>query len=582
MKTYHGIPVFPGVAIGQACLWRRSPRTVPTYRLSAAEVESEVLRFQKALALTEKQIAQLEQQVAKNVGPEYSEVFGIHRILLQDKIIRDKTVEIIRRENLNAESALENVVRQLGVLFDRAPEDFLKDRRRDLLDVVERIMANLEQPDEKKSSCGSGQIIVATDLSPSQTAAIDRNQVIGLATEIGSPTSHAAILARALELPAVVGLGQILEEMNGGETVIVDGEKGLVIVQPEPQLIQEYKKKRIWLVRRQKKLKTLVHLPAETTDGHRVKLLANIEFPEEISSVKKYGAEGIGLYRTEYLYLNRRDLPSEEEQYQAYRKIAQLMRDKVVVIRTLDLGGDKFSSNLGFPKEGNPFLGWRAIRICLARQDIFIAQIKAILRAAVFGKLRIMIPMVATVEEVKQTREILRTCCAQLKKEKKPFRPDIPLGVLIEVPAAALSCDRLVGLVDFFSIGTNDLIQYSMAVDRTNERIHHLYQPCHPAIISLIEKVISTAHAAGLKVSLCGEMAATPELACLLVGLGIDELSMAPGAIPQVKETIRRVSWKKLQLLSKQLSKLPTHTEIYRNLKTSLADALPEDEVPNG
>ncbi|HOJ39501.1 MAG TPA: phosphoenolpyruvate--protein phosphotransferase, partial [bacterium] len=515
-------------------------------------------------------------EISKKIGPEYGEIFSVHRVFLQDKILREKTVEIIRRERINAESALETVLKKLGELFQRGPDDFFKDRRRDLLDIVERIITNLEPTGTRPSLPGKNQVIVAADLSPSQTASIDRRQVVGLAMEIGSPTSHAAIMARALELPAVVGIGHILNDLKDRETIIVDGETGEVIIQPEKEVLAAYREKRGRLKQWQKRLKTIVGLPSETADGHRVALLANIEFPEEAATVKKYGGEGIGLYRTEYLYLNRKDLPSEEEQYQAYRKVAELMEEKSVIIRTLDLGGDKFPESFGFGKERNPFLGWRAIRICLAREEIFIDQIKAILRASVHGHLKIMVPMVTTVEEVEQVHRILEKSRQQLRKEGKEFAEKIPLGILVEVPAAAILCEKLGPLVDFFSIGTNDLIQYTLAADRGNERVSHLYQPCHPAIISLIERVIQAGHHHRLKVSLCGEMAASPELACLLIGLGIDQLSMAPGAIPRVKEVIRRVTWERLQRIREQLSEFSTHAQIYDFLKKSLSDVLAE------
>ncbi|MCM8769580.1 MAG: phosphoenolpyruvate--protein phosphotransferase [Candidatus Omnitrophica bacterium] len=578
MKIYQGIGITPGIAIGRACVWKRSAESLPVYRLRPQEVEPEVSRLQQAIDRTEQEILRLQEKMANSLGPEYGQIFAMYRVFLQDKTIREKAITIIRQERINAERALDVVIKDLGEVFAYSPEELLQDRRRDLLDIVERIIANLNPTKRKQARVlGKRRIIVSQELSPSQLATLSHQKVIGLVMEVGSPTSHAAIIARAMDLPTVVGTGIFIETLKEEETVIVDGETGQVIIDPDRKTLLSYKQKQKRLASFQKRLQTLVHLPAKTRDGHRVNLLANIEFPEEAVSVGGYGGEGIGLYRTEYLYLNRNDLPSEEEQFQAYRRVAELMKEKPVVIRTIDLGGDKFPSHLGFGKERNPFLGWRAIRICLERPDIFISQIKAVLRAAVYGHLKIMIPMVATVEEVQQTKQVIDRSVEILRQEGKPFREEIPLGVLIEVPAAALLCHRLATMVDFFSIGTNDLIQYTLAADRGNERTTHLYQPCHPAILSLITTIVEQAHAHQIRVGLCGEMAATPEIACLLVALGVDELSMAPAAIPRVKESIRRVTWKRLVALRDRLKDFSTHSEIYSHLKNSLADVLQEN-----
>ncbi|MCM8763930.1 MAG: phosphoenolpyruvate--protein phosphotransferase, partial [Candidatus Omnitrophica bacterium] len=410
---------------------------------------------------------------------------------------------------------------------------------------------------------------VAHDLSPSQTVSFEKKYVMGFATELGSGTSHTAIMAKALEIPAVVGLGNIIQKIEDGQEAILDGIDGHLIVDPQSATVREYERKREGFIKQRKSFYLTRKLAAETPDGFKVNLMANISMPEEATTAVKYGAEGVGLFRTEFLFLNRNDLPSENEQYESYKKVALIMGKREVVIRTLDIGGDKFMSTFQSSMDLNPFLGWRAIRFCLSRTDIFRTQLKAILRAGLHGNFKIMIPMVSTLEEIKKTREIIEESIDQLKSEHKQFKK-LPLGIMIEIPAAALQADIFANQVDFFSLGTNDLIQYTMAVDRVNEKVSYLYQPCNPAVVKLISATVEAARRANIEVSVCGETASIPETAVLFIGLGIKKLSMAPALIPQIKQVIRRTQFSMAKEMSEKALALPTHEEIFEFLKKNI------------
>ncbi|OPZ92705.1 MAG: Phosphoenolpyruvate-protein phosphotransferase [candidate division TA06 bacterium ADurb.Bin417] len=405
-------------------------------------------------------------------------------------------------------------------------------------------------------------ILVGYNLSPSETASLSKKDVVAFVTEVGGPTSHTAIMARSLEIPAVVGLKGIDQLFRSGAMMIVDGQAGVVILDPDERLVREYTRMRSNLREASQALESLRGKTATTRDGHRVCLGANIEMPTEDVSVLSHGADEIGLFRTEFLYLNRDDLPDEEEQFRAYRRVVEKLRPMSVTIRTLDLGGDKFSSALGMPEEVNPFLGWRAIRFCLARPDIFRVQLRAILRASAHGKVRMMYPLISDLEEVKAARAILEEVKEGLRREGRPFDEKMPVGAMIEVPSAALAAGAIARRVDFFSLGTNDLIQYSLAVDRVNERTAHLYNPFHPSVLMLIDHVVKAARAAGIGVGLCGEMAADPATAFLLIGLGLDHLSMAPLAIPQVKQVIRLTNYREARRFARRILAMESAEQI--------------------
>jgi phosphotransferase system enzyme I (PtsI) len=405
-------------------------------------------------------------------------------------------------------------------------------------------------------------IIVAHDLSPSDTAAMHKENVAGFVTDVGGKTTHTAIMAKSLEIPAVVGAQEATVRIKTGDNLIIDGSMGMIIVNPDEKTLVNYRKVEEKLKEISKKFIFLKKLPAQTLDGRRVEIVANIELPAEIGAVKQYGAEGIGLYRTEFFYMNRRDLPSEEEHYQAYKYVAEAMKPYPVIIRTLDLGGDKFISQLEVPHDMLPFLGWRAIRFCLARPDIFKTQLRAILKASLHGQLKLMYPMISGIEELQQANKMLKEAKEELRKERIAFDENIQVGAMIEVPSAAMTADLLAQECDFFSIGTNDLIQYSLAIDRTNEKIAYLYEPAHPAVLRLIKNVIDSAHDKGLWVGMCGEMCGEPPLALILLGMGLDEFSMPAFLIPEIKHVIRSVSSEQVRAIAVQALKLSTGREV--------------------
>ncbi|HOL35787.1 MAG TPA: phosphoenolpyruvate--protein phosphotransferase, partial [bacterium] len=501
-------------------------------------------------------------------GKKYAEIFAIHTMFLQDKFLREQTIRNIRTDQVEAIHAFHKTIENLQALFGKTDEDLAKDRRRDLLDVAERIFSYL-RGEKKEKVFDKPVIIVAHDLSPSQTVSFEKKYVLGFATEMGSETSHTAIMAKALEIPAVVGLGNILQDIVEGQDAILDGIDGYLIVDPSSTVLTEYRKRRAQFIKQRKTFFLTRKLEAQTKDGVKINLMANISLPEEATTALKYGAEGIGLFRTEFLFLNRNDLPSEDEQYESYRRVASIMEGRQVVIRTLDIGGDKFMSSFQSSMDLNPFLGWRAIRFCLSRKDIFKTQLKAILRAGYHGNFKIMIPMVSTFEEIKKTRQIIAESIRELKKERKQFKC-LPIGIMIEIPSAALQAESFAKEADFFSLGTNDLIQYTIAVDRINEKISYLYQPCNPAVLKLISMTVEAARKADIEVSVCGETASLPETVVFFIGIGIRNLSMAPAAIPQIKQLIRRISYEKAKELSERVFNFTTHKEIFEFLKNNI------------
>lgn len=571
MKKIRGVGLSPGIAIGKAWIWKNYLLNVPEYTISKHKIDDEITRFIDALKKTENEIIDLKRDIEKRAGQQYADIFSFHLSLLNDRFFIEKIKKVITDERVNVETALRKVLESLVVEFKKSPSDLIKGRQRDLVDIVEKIIITLEEPSDRKIKTFADEIIVARDLSPSQTVALDKKHIIGFITEVGSITSHTAILAKALEIPALVADENVTEILKNDDLLIIDADEGLIIQDPSPDLVRKYTKKKKEFLSKIRQLSQIKNLQGETKDGKKIKIQANIALPEEIERAEKYGAEGIGLYRTEYLYLNRKDLPSEEEQFLAYKKVCdKTPKNSIIIIRTLDIGGDKFLSEPSYSREINPFLGWRGIRFCLERKDIFETQIRAILRAAISRNLKIMFPMVSTLEEIQQAKQILFQVKNSLKKEKIPFNPDIGIGIMIEVPSAALISDTLAKEVDFFSIGSNDLVQYTLAVDRGNAKIAHLYQPCHPAVLKLIKMTIENGHKAGIWTGICGEMASIPEIACFLVGLGAQELSMAPAAIPAVKEKLRRTDYSTLKKLAEKAMSFDNHEEVCRYLQKNL------------
>jgi len=568
MKRFDGIPVSGGIAIGQLKLIRNVFLLPPEKKITEKQVDSEIEKFENALRNAEKEILDTQKKVSSVLGKKYAEIFAIHTMFLQDKFLREQTIRNIRTDQVEAIHAFHKTIENLQALFGKTDEDLAKDRRRDLLDVAERIFSYL-RGEKKEKVFDKPVIIVAHDLSPSQTVSFEKKYVLGFATEMGSETSHTAIMAKALEIPAVVGLGNILQDIVEGQDAILDGIDGYLIVDPSSTVLTEYRKRRAQFIKQRKTFFLTRKLEAQTKDGVKINLMANISLPEEATTALKYGAEGIGLFRTEFLFLNRNDLPSEDEQYESYRRVASIMEGRQVVIRTLDIGGDKFMSSFQSSMDLNPFLGWRAIRFCLSRKDIFKTQLKAILRAGYHGNFKIMIPMVSTFEEIKKTRQIIAESIRELKKERKQFKC-LPIGIMIEIPSAALQAESFAKEADFFSLGTNDLIQYTIAVDRINEKISYLYQPCNPAVLKLISMTVEAARKADIEVSVCGETASLPETVVFFIGIGIRNLSMAPAAIPQIKQLIRRISYEKAKELSERVFNFTTHKEIFEFLKNNI------------
>jgi phosphoenolpyruvate-protein phosphotransferase (PTS system enzyme I) len=548
MKILKGIAASSGIVIGKAYLLTNEKYRVVKYAVSKKDIPHEIMRFEDALIKTRKQILKIQREIAAEMDRSHAEIFDAHLMVIEDRTLIEEIIGRLKKEQLNVEYIFSHVLKKYTSAFSKIGDSYLKERVADISDVGRRILRNLlGEPRAPLAHIKERAIVISRDISPSETASMHRKHVVGFATEIGGRTSHTAIMAKSLEIPAVVGVERITRVIKEGETLIVDGVKGLVFVNPDAATRKKYlaEKKRYQVVER--KLQKLKDLPAVTLDGRRIHLCANIELPEEIDSVLSHGANGIGLYRTEYLYLNRKGMPTEDEQFASYKAVAARMSPRPVVIRTLDLGGDKFLSQLNMPKEMNPFLGWRAIRFCLAMPKVFKAQLRAILRASAFGKVRIMYPLISVAEELQQANRFLEEAKAELKRRHIKFDPHIKVGAMIEIPSAALTCDLLAKEVEFFSIGTNDLIQYVLAADRVNEKVAYLYDPAHPAVIRLIHEIISTGHAERLSVTMCGEMAGDPELTLVLIGLGLDELSVSPVLIPEIKRIIRSINYKDAQ-----------------------------------
>jgi phosphotransferase system enzyme I (PtsI) len=538
-----GIPVSAGVCKGKILVLDKTHHTVEKRDVADADVAAEVSRFQHALVQTREQLQEVQRQLTQSLGANQASIFDSHLLVLEDPSLIDEVVRVIEQEKVNSEHAFHTVTERYSAALAKVEDEYLRERATDMRDVAARVLGHLlgnaEPVDLRKLS--EPCIIISHDLTPSRTAQLDRSKVLGFATDIGSRTSHTAIMARSMRIPAVVGLKNASEILHDGDYALLDGFNGVVIVNPTDQTLFEYGQ----LVRKQvsleEKLRDALHQPAITLDNHRVLISANIEQAADAERVKSSGAEGVGLFRTEYLYINRELPPTEEEQYQAYRQTAETLKPNPLVIRTLDLGGDKLLSSLAIPPEMNPFLGWRAIRYCLQHEDIFRAQLRAILRASASGNIKIMYPMISGLDELTQANAFVTQYKAELRKEGVAFDEKIEVGAMIETPSAALITDALAKRVQFFSLGTNDLIQYTLAVDRMNEKIAHLYEPTHPAIVRLIKRTVDAAQKHNVWVSVCGEMAGDITLTPLLIGLGVDELSAAPPLLAQIKFLIRRL-----------------------------------------
>ena len=549
----HGIGVSPGIAICPAQLLApQTPQAIQRV-IEASEIPSEIERLKKSLVETKQQIREIQAQVSDMLGEEHAKIFDAHILVVDDPMFIDEVIRTLKQDQINVEPVLQTVANQYADTLSKLNDSYLSERAADIRDVTKRIMANLvgktvNQIAQVSERC----IVVAHDLSPSDTANIDREWVQGFVTDLGSATSHTSIMAKALAVPAVVGLHNITAAVSTGDTLLIDGGRGLVIVNPTPDRLETYKKRAEEQEVILHELGTLRDKLPETLDGYLVPLSANIELLEELEAVGDRGAKGIGLFRTEFLFLETDHLPDEDEQTEAYVRAAKTQYPENVVIRTMDLGADKLPAKFVMPDEVNPFLGDRAIRLCLARPNLFKTQLRAILRASVHTNIRMMYPMVCNLQEVLQANELLRECMDELRKENIDFNKDIMVGTMIEVPSAAIAVDLIAPHVSFFSLGTNDLIQYTMAVDRGNENVAHLYQPTNIAIIRLIDHVIKVSHKHGLWTCVCGQMASNPILAPLLIGLGADELSVSPPQAPVIKDVIRKLYYSQAKDLAQQ------------------------------
>src|SRR6056297_2974372 len=564
MKTFKGISASPGIYIGKIFLYLDEISQIPKYEIEPEDVEAELERFHSAADKAGDEIKSLQQQANNTMGTEESRLLDSHLLMLKDPEFTRRIEENLKDEQLNIEWILYKTARELVLMLESSQDDYLRERSIDIHDVANRVYNHLVYRDRISFSDLTEDVILVTrNLLPSDALTLNGSRVKGIAMDMGGKTSHTAILARSFEIPAVLGLSSITQEAPNGSEMIVDGNTGTVILEPDDSTRKIYEKKMKEWQKREMQLLSLNELSAETKDGKLILLMGNIEVPEETESVIAHGANGIGLYRTEYLFLQPAGFPSEDVQFEEYSRVLQDMEGHGgVTLRTLDIGGDKVIPGLEGLDEKNPILGWRAVRFCLSRKDLFRTQLRAMLRASVYGDLRIMFPMISGVEELDNVLEVLDSVKQELKKEGVAFKDDLPVGIMIEVPSAALTADLLAKKVDFFSIGTNDLIQYTIAVDRGNEKVAYLYEPFHPGVLRLLKIVIESAHNASIPVGMCGEMAGYPLATVLLLGLGLDIFSMSAFTIPEVKKIIRSVSMSEAEELTGIVMEMKSAREI--------------------
>jgi phosphotransferase system enzyme I (PtsI) len=575
MIKLKGIPAAPGISIAKAYKVGKEEFDIPREPIRPDEIPLQIQLFEEALISTRKEIIELQKRISKDMGQEEAQIFDAHLLVLEDRMLIEEVISRLKKEQINVSFIFSEVLKKYIAVFSKIEDEYLRERTSDLNDVGKRVLRHLLGKEHRGlKDLKERVVVIAHDLSPSDTAAMHKQLVSAFVTDIGGKTSHTAIMAKSLEIPAVVGSVEATLKIKTGDMLIVDGTMGVVIINPDEETLRVYQEEEQKLIGVAERFVAVKDLPGETKDKHRVKIVANIELPEEIPSVKIHGGEGIGLYRTEFFYMNRKDAPTEEEQFQAYKFVAEEMKESSVVIRTLDLGGDKFLSQFEMPKEIQPFLGWRAIRFCLARPDVFKLQLRAILRASSFGKLKLMYPMISSIEELRQANAILEDCKQELRHERLSFDEEVEVGVMIEVPSAAITADLLAKEADFFSIGTNDLIQYALAVDRANEKVAYLYEPAHPAVLRMIKSIIDAAHANNIWVGMCGEMASDEVFTLVLLGLGLDEFSLSSLAIPQIKYIIRSVSFEDAKRAASQALGLSTTKEVENFMRNKLKEIL--------
>jgi phosphotransferase system enzyme I (PtsI) len=561
---FEGAGVSPGIARGKIHVVRDEADDVVRYRIAPSQVPDEIGRFETALIQTRMQILELQQRIAESIGATDAAIFDAHLLVVEDRTLIDEVLRKLETDLCNVESVFQEVATRYAETLNKIDDPYLRERALDIQDVTKRVIRNLQGKAPKTFlALREPHILIAHNLTPSDTASINRANVLGIATDVGSRTSHAAILARSLNIPAIVGLHDITVKLETGEDVLLDGTDGWLVVHPTPETLGWFAEIESRRAKVTAQLKQLRETTSITRDRRHIVLSANIELPEDVDAVRANGAEGIGLYRTEFLYLNRPTLPTEEEQYQTYRKVAERVRPNPLIIRTFDLGGDKLApGTVDIADEPNPFLGWRAIRVCLENVDIFKTQLRAILRASFVGNVKVMFPMISGLDELRGAVAVLEECKKELHNSGIPIAESIEVGAMIEIPSAAICASVLAPEVDFFSIGTNDLIQYALAVDRVNEKTAHLYQPTHPAILRLLKMIADAAHTNQIWVGVCGEMAGDIALTPLLLGLGMDELSTAAILVPRVKRAVQSLDIPECRQLVEETFKLDTPSEI--------------------
>ncbi|MFP3393322.1 phosphoenolpyruvate--protein phosphotransferase [Brevibacillus sp. SIMBA_040] len=565
-----GISASKGIAIGTALVIARAKLEVRKRLVKNTQLE--IRRFHSAIETAKDQLHILKSHTGEKLGTKQAAIFEAQLQMLEDPEITDYVVQIIGSERLNAEYALQQVVNNITGRFEALKDAYFKERVVDIKDIANRLKQILLGIHEGLSpQLTHDCILVAEDLTPSETAQLDKEKIMGFVTEIGGGTSHTAIMAQSLEIPAVVGAGHATKVICSGDVLILDGEKGEVLVNPAAELLADYFRKQAKIQDAKRALLHYKDASSLTKDGRRVEIAANIGTPMDIERVLQNGAEGVGLFRTEFLYMDRDMLPTEEDQFIAYKEVIEKMEGRPVVIRTLDIGGDKKLSYLPISDEMNPFLGYRAIRLCLDQKDVFQTQIRAMLRASLYGNMKIMFPMISNLKELREAKSIVNEIRVELEMKKIPFNKDVEIGMMIEVPAAAIISDLFAKEVDFFSIGTNDLIQYTVAVDRMNDKIAHLYDPFHPAIIRLIKSVIDNGHKERIWVGMCGEVAGDPDLIPLLLGMGLDEFSMSPGSVLEARKLIGSLEYQSMKKMSMEVLQMGSSADIRKHVTETVA-----------
>ena len=568
-----GIPASPGIVFGKALVLKEEKIVLDMQKIKESQIDAEIVRFYEGRSAAVEQLNSIKDRAYASLGEEKAAIFEGHLMILEDEELEEEILDYLRSNKVNAAVAANVIIDQQVAMLSEIDDEYLKERAGDIRDIGNRLIKNiLGMHIVDLGEINEEAILVAYDLTPSETAQLNLDKVLGFVTDIGGRTSHTSIMARSLELPAIVGTNNVTELVNTGDFLILDALNNAVYVNPSQDEIQRLKTLQAKLAEEKAELAKLKDLPALTLDGHRVDVVANIGTIRDVEGAERNGAEGVGLYRTEFLFMDRDQLPTEEEQFIAYKEVVEAMNGNLVILRTMDIGGDKELPYLNLPKEMNPFLGWRAIRIALDRREILNAQLRAVLRASAYGRLAVMFPMIISVEEIRELKSVIEELKVELRNEGKDFDENIQIGVMVETPSAAVNAKFLAKEVDFFSIGTNDLTQYTLAVDRGNELISHLYNPMSPSVLNLIKQVIDASHAEGKWTGMCGELAGDENATILLLGMGLDEFSMSAISVPRIKKLIRNVNYQDAKHLAEKALQQPTAAEIERLVADFLAE----------